>query len=57
MGHVYEGCLRELKSTTFCIIDAGCFPLLNCLEGNKNTPMNMVFINWGALKYRFVNNL
>jgi hypothetical protein len=57
MGHVYAGCLRELKSTAFCIIDAGCCPLLNHLEGNKNTLMNMVFVNWGALKYRFVNIL
>jgi hypothetical protein len=45
MGHVYVDCLRELKSTTFCIIDARCCPLLNRLEGNNYTLMNTVFVN------------
>jgi hypothetical protein len=35
MGHVFTGCLRELKNTMFCIIGIGCCPFLKCLEGKK----------------------
>jgi hypothetical protein len=41
MGHVFIGCLQELCNTTFCIIEAGCCPLLKRLEGNKKSLMNM----------------
>jgi hypothetical protein len=45
-----------LKNTTVGIIDAGCCPLLKHLEGNKNKVMNILFINDGVIKFRFVYN-
>jgi hypothetical protein len=57
IGHVFPGCLRELKNATFCIIDVGCCPLLKCLEGSRNTLMNTLFVNFGALNFWFVYNL
>jgi hypothetical protein len=57
MGLVFVGCLWELKNITFCIIDAGCCPLLKHLEGNQNTLMNTLFVNFGALNFCFVYNL
>jgi hypothetical protein len=34
-----------------------CCPFLKRLEGNKNTLMNTLFINFGVLKFWFVYNL
>jgi hypothetical protein len=56
MGHVFACCLWELKNTMFCIIDVGCCPFLKRLEGNKNIVMNILFINFGVLKFLFVYN-
>jgi hypothetical protein len=56
MEHVFTGCLWELKNTTFCIIDTGCCPLLKRLKGNKNTVMNILFINFCILNFWFVYN-
>jgi hypothetical protein len=57
MGHDIAGCLQELYNTTFCIIDVGCCPLLKRLEGNKNSLMNILFINLYILGLLFVFNL
>jgi hypothetical protein len=46
MGHIFIGCLWELCNTTFCIIEAGCCPLLKGLEGKKKSLMNILFINF-----------
>jgi hypothetical protein len=57
MGHVFIGCLRELCNTTFCIIEAGCYHLLNRLEGNKKSLMNILFINFCNIRFLLVFNL
>jgi hypothetical protein len=51
MGHVFAGCLWELKNTMFCTIDTGCCPFLKCLEGNKNKVMDILFVNDGVIKF------
>jgi hypothetical protein len=56
MRYIFTGCLRELCNTTFCIINIGCCPLLNRLEGNKNSLMNILFFNLYILRFLFVLN-
>jgi hypothetical protein len=51
MGHFCVGCLRELKSTTFCIINDGSCPYLKHLEGTTKTFMYTFFINFSALNF------
>jgi hypothetical protein len=55
MGHFFVGCLRELKSTTFCIIDSGSCPHLKRLEGITKIFMYTFFINFSVLIF-FVFN-
>jgi hypothetical protein len=51
MRHVFAGCLRELKNTMFCIIDAGCCPFLKRLEGNKK----QLCIYFSSFKFRMLS--
>jgi hypothetical protein len=55
MGHFFASCLRELKSTTFYIIDGGCCPYLKHLEGNTKTIMYIFCVNFSVLNF-FVCN-
>jgi hypothetical protein len=57
MGYVFVGCLRELCNTTFCIIEARCCPFLKGIEGNINSLMNILFINFCIIRLLFVFNL
>jgi hypothetical protein len=55
LGYVFVGCPQELKSTMFCIIDAGCCPLLKRLEGNKKH-FYIFYVNFSVLNFQFVYN-
>jgi hypothetical protein len=54
MGHFFAGCLQELKSTMFCIIDGGSCPYLKRREGNTKTFMYTFSVNFSVIIFLFL---